>query len=80
MFLMNKTDKHTVSTDGRNSCYHVMGEDEKCYGTFMKAAEAKHLKEKLEERTDGSFRIATYSIGPSVFFKHLMDDYEESKQ
>lgn len=60
-----------------NCVHHVMGEDEKCYGTFLEYEKAVHLKKKLGELTDGSFRIEQYSIGASAFFRHLMDDYEE---
>lgn len=81
MFLMNKTGRRMVSTDGRNSCYLVMGEDNKCYSAFMKSGKAKHLKEKLEEATEGvTWRIDTYSLGGRPFFSKLMEDYVDTDE
>ena len=60
-----------------NYVWIVLGEDEKTYGCFLVHKKAVHLKRKLEELADGCFRIETYSVGPSPFFAHLMNDYKE---
>lgn len=62
-----------------NCVWQVWGEDEKCYGTFLDYGRAVHFHKKLEEEFGLSFRLETYSIGPSAFFRHLMNDFEEKK-